>query len=70
MESSYSAVIQKNGKWWIGWVKEISGVNCQGKTKEELLGNLHSALEEVLQLNREDAESAAIGEYEEVSLTV
>ena len=70
MKSIYNAVAQKDGKWWIGWVKEISGVNCQGKTRQELLENLRSALEEALQLNREDAEAAVVGDYEEVRLIV
>ncbi len=70
MQSSYTALVQQDGDWWIGWVKEISGVNCQGKSRKELLENLHSALEEALQLNREDAEAAAVGDYEEVRLIV
>ena len=68
MDSIYTAVIQRDGRWWIGWVKEIPGVNSQGKTREELLENLRSALGEALQMNRADAVAAAIGEYEEVSL--
>ena len=70
MNSTYTALIQHDSNWWIGWVKEISGVNCQGRTREELLENLRSALEEALQLNREDAEAAAVGDYEEVPLIV
>ena len=70
MNSTYTALIQHDNDWWTGWVKEISGVNCQGKTREELLENLRSALEEALQLNREDAEAAAVGDYEEVRLIV
>jgi predicted RNase H-like HicB family nuclease len=70
MDSIYTAVIQRDGSWWIGWVKEIPGVNSQGKNREELLENLRSALNEALQMNRADAVAAAIGEYEEVSLLV
>ncbi len=70
MSSTYTALIQRNEDWWIGWVKEVSGVNSQGKTREELLENLRSALEEALKMNRQDAEEAATGDYEEVSLTV
>lgn len=52
MESGFSAVVQRDGEWWIGWVKEIPGVNSQGYTREELLENLRSALQEALELNR------------------
>ena len=69
MDTRYTAVIQQNGKWWIGWVEEIPGVNSQGATREELMENLRSALEEALEMNRADAVAGMTGEYEEVSLS-
>ncbi|HEX8832141.1 MAG TPA: type II toxin-antitoxin system HicB family antitoxin [Longimicrobium sp.] len=61
MESSYSAVIQQRGHSWIGWIEEVPGVNSQGETREELLENLRSALEEALETNRSDALAATQG---------
>lgn len=66
----YSAVLRRNGKWWIGWVQEIPGVNSQGRTRAELLRNLRSALREALELNREDALAQAGEDYEEAVLKV
>ncbi|MBA2572804.1 MAG: type II toxin-antitoxin system HicB family antitoxin [Gemmatimonadetes bacterium] len=67
----YTAVVQQRGSWWIGWVEEIPGVNSQGESREELLSNLRSALEEALEMNRIDAIAAAEGEpYEEVRVSV
>ena len=40
----------------------------QGATREELLDNLRDALEEALEMNRQDARAAAAGAFEEVSL--
>jgi predicted RNase H-like HicB family nuclease len=54
MNRHYTAVIKRDGAWWIGWVDEIPGVNCQGKTRAELQKNLRSALKEALELNRDD----------------
>ena len=51
----YTAVIRRDGKWWIGWVEEVPGVNSQGETREELLSNLREALNEAIEMNREDA---------------
>jgi predicted RNase H-like HicB family nuclease len=68
MDSGYTAVVQRDGDWWIGWIQEIPGVNSQGRTRDELLENLGSALDEALEMNRADALAAARGEYEEVSL--
>jgi predicted RNase H-like HicB family nuclease len=70
MESNYNAIIQRDGKWWIGWVEEVTGVNSQGATRDELMDNLRSALKEALKMNRADAVAAVKGEYEEVSLEV
>ena len=68
MESGYRAVIQRDEVWWIGWIEEVPGVNSQGRTREELLENLSSALREAVEMNRADALAAAQGDYEEVSL--
>ncbi len=69
MTSNYTAVIQQEGDWWIGWVEEVPGVNSQGKTRDELIENLQDALAEALEMNRADARAAAGGAYEEVSLS-
>lgn len=29
MINQYTALIQENNGWWIGWIEEILGVNCQ-----------------------------------------
>jgi predicted RNase H-like HicB family nuclease len=70
MSANYTAVVRRDGRWWIGWVEELPGVNSQGKTREELLDNLRSALKEMLEMNRTDALAAMEGEYEEVSIEV
>ena len=61
----YTAVIRRDGRWWIGWVEEVPGVNSQGETREELLSNLREALNEAIEMNREDARKAAGEQFEE-----
>jgi predicted RNase H-like HicB family nuclease len=68
MATNYTAIVQRDGKWWIGWVEEVPGVNSQGKTRDELLENLRDALAEALEMNRSEARAAAKGAYEEVSI--
>lgn len=70
MSANYTAVVRRDGRWWIGWVEEIPGVNSQGETRAELLDNLRSALREILEINRADALAAMEGDYEEVSIEV
>ncbi|MEK7516790.1 MAG: type II toxin-antitoxin system HicB family antitoxin [Patescibacteria group bacterium] len=48
----YTAAYQKHGKWYLGWVEEIPGVNTQGRTLKEVKENLKEALELVLEVNR------------------
>jgi len=67
-KTTYSAVIRRDGKWWIGWIEEVPGVNCQGETREELIANLREALAEALELNRQEARLAAGKDYEEVAI--
>lgn len=68
---NYTAVIQRRDRWWIGWIAEVPGVNSQGATRDELITNLHSALEEALEMNRADALAAAGGApYEEVRVSL
>ena len=68
--ATYKAIIQRDGDWWIGVVEEIHGVNSQGATREELMDNLRSALQEAIEMNRADARAAANGNYEEESILV
>lgn len=46
----YTGVIRQRGRWWIGWIDEIRGVNSHGETRDELIENLGSALEEALEM--------------------
>jgi predicted RNase H-like HicB family nuclease len=65
MTSTYTAIIQQNGDWWIGWIEEVPGVNAQERTKGELLASLKEVLKEALDFNREDARSCAPSGYTE-----
>jgi hypothetical protein len=37
MDTHYTAIIKHQGDWWIGWIEEVPGVNCQERTRNELL---------------------------------
>ncbi|MFA5785755.1 MAG: type II toxin-antitoxin system HicB family antitoxin [Actinomycetota bacterium] len=69
MHSEYTAVVRRDGHWWIGWVEEIPGVNAQGESRDELMNNLRSALAEAVEMNRSEARGAAGDDFEEITLT-
>lgn len=49
MKEHWRAVIKSEGDWWIGWIEEIPGVNCQEPTREKLLETLKITLTEALE---------------------
>jgi len=73
-EMEYTAVIKKSGKksgeWWIGWIEEVPGVNCQEPTREELRLSLAETLAEALEFNRQDARAAAGDHYFEEKVAI
>jgi predicted RNase H-like HicB family nuclease len=70
MTQAYTAVVKQDGAWWIGWVEEVPGVNCQEASREELLKTLQLTLSEAIQMNREEAKQAAGSNYEELPIAV
>jgi hypothetical protein len=30
--TEYTAIVKKSGDYWIGWIEEVPGVNCQEST--------------------------------------
>lgn len=70
MNREYIAITKQIGEWWVGWIEEIPGVNCQERTHDELLETLRITLAEALEFNREDARNAAGGEYREEKIAV
>ena len=70
MKNNYTAVIKQDGDWWIGWVEEVPGVNCQEATKGELIESLRTTLNEALEFNREDARRMAGVNFEEMLIAV
>jgi hypothetical protein len=70
MKDAYTAVVKRSGDWWIGWIEEIPGVNCQEASKEALLETLRITLREALELNRRDALEAVGDEFDEELITL
>ena len=70
MRNEYTAVIKKDDDWWVGWIEELPGVNCQEKTYDELKNTLQVTLKEALEFNRQDALSAAGSGYREERIAV
>ena len=70
MAGKYTAVVKEDAGWWIGWIGEVPGVNCQEKTRDALLESLRVTLREALELNHTDAITAAGEGYEELEIAI
>ena len=55
MHNEFTAIVERDGEWFIAYCPEIPGANGQGTTKDECLQNLADAIELVLEDRREDA---------------
>jgi len=54
MHNEFTAVLERDGIWFVAYCPEIPGANGQGKTKEEALDSLSKAIALILEDRRED----------------
>jgi len=55
MASEFTAIIERDGDWYIAYCAEIPEANGQGRTKEEARQSLAEAIKLVLEDRRKDA---------------
>ena len=70
MINEYTAVIKKKGKWWVGWIEEVQGVNCQEPSRDKLIETLRVTLKEALEFNKKDALIAAGPDFQVEKIAV
>jgi predicted RNase H-like HicB family nuclease len=70
MKAEFTAIVKRDGDWWLGWVEEVPGANAQEKTKEELIISLREAAKDILELRCEEARKQAESDYEEIPLLI
>ena len=54
MSNEFTAVIERDGEWYVGYCPEIPGANGQGRSKDECLKSLAAAIELILEDRREE----------------
>ena len=54
MASEFTAIIERDGDWFIAYCAEIPGANGQGRTKDEARESLAEAIKLLLEDRRED----------------
>ena len=54
LRNEFTAIIERDGKWYIAYCPEVPGANGQGLTKKECLESLRQAILLILEDRRED----------------
>ncbi len=54
MRNEFTAIIERDGKWYVAYCPEIPGANGQGRTKDEARASLAGAIELILEDRREE----------------
>jgi len=70
MRNEFTAVIERDGDWFIAYCPEIPGANGQGHTKEEARESLAEAIALILEDRREDGLRGVPPEADRETITV
>ena len=70
VHNEFTAIIEKDGDWFIAYCPEIPGANGQGRTREEARASLSEAISLILADRREDALRGVPPEAEQDTVTV
>lgn len=70
MKAEFTAIVKRDGDWWLGWVEEVPGANAQEKTKEELILSLKEAVQDILEVRCQEARDQAEDDFEEITIAI
>lgn len=54
MRKRFTAVVERDGKWFTAFCPEVPGANGQGRTRTECLKSLSEAIKLMLEIQREE----------------
>jgi predicted RNase H-like HicB family nuclease len=55
MRNEFTAIVERDGPWYVAYCAEVPGANGQGKTREECLADLRQAIALILEHRREES---------------
>ena len=53
MRNEFTAIVERDGPWYISYCAEVPGANGQGKTRQDCLDNLRAAIQLILDERRD-----------------
>ena len=54
MQHEFTAIVERDGEWFIAFAPEVPGANGQGRTRDDALDSLYDAIALILTDRRED----------------
>jgi predicted RNase H-like HicB family nuclease len=55
MRNEFTAILERDGEWYISYCPEIPGANGQGRTRDQARASLGEAIALILEDRREDS---------------
>ena len=55
MRNEFTAIVERDGPWYIAYCAEVPGANGQGASRDECLANLREAISLILDHRREES---------------
>jgi predicted RNase H-like HicB family nuclease len=70
LHNEFTAIIERDGEWFIAYCPEIPGANGQGRTRDEARESLAGAISLILLDRREDALRGIPSDAEKDTVTI
>ena len=55
MRNEFTAILERDGEWYVAYCPEIPGANGQGRTRDDARASLAAAIALILEDRREDS---------------
>ena len=70
MHNEFTAIIERDGDWFVAYSPEVPGANGQGRNRDEARASLAEAIRLILDDRREDAFRGLPPDAERATVTV
>ncbi len=67
MRNEFTAIIERDEEWFIGYCPEIPGANGQGRTADECRQNLSEAISLILEDRRQQVGKLSLQRYPDIN---
>lgn len=70
MRNEFTAIIERDGDWFVAYSPEVAGANGQGRSRDEALASLADAIALILEDRREEGLRGIPADAERTTVSV